>query len=168
MQNSDWVIVGRFGRTHGIKGFITVISFTDPIDNILNYDNWHVRTKNQWQPLKLLKIEINNKFILTQVEGYPEREQVACLTNLDIAIKRSQLPRLPPGEYYWDQLVGMNVLTKHGTELGIVNDIFATGSNDVLVVKGDKRYLIPYLVPEVIMNVDIAQNEIQVDWDADF
>ena len=51
-NSTDWVVVGRFGRAHGIKGFITVHSFTEPRDNILRYTDWHVYINKQWQPLK--------------------------------------------------------------------------------------------------------------------
>ena len=48
----DWVIVGRFGRPHGIKGFVSVYSFTEPNDNILSYSDWHVFLNSQWQAIK--------------------------------------------------------------------------------------------------------------------
>lgn len=166
--NSDWVLVGRFGRPHGIKGLITIISFTEPRDNILRYTEWYAHIHQQWQPLKLLHLEMNNKFILAEVEGYLEREEVARLTNIDIAIKREQLPTLQQGEYYWHQLIGMQVVTQQGVALGKVIEIMPTGSNDVLVVEGDKRHLIPYLMDRCILEINDSQREITVDWDVDF
>ena len=169
INETDWVVIGRFGRPHGIKGLITVVSFTEPRENILGYSNWHlIGRNNQWQPLTLLHKEINNKFILTQVEGYSDREQVASLTNREIAVARTQLQSLGPNEYYWHQLIGMDVVNKTGDVLGVVTDIMATGSNDVLVVTGARRRLIPYLPNDVVMNVDDSQRIITVDWDMDF
>ena len=72
----DWVIVGRFGRPHGIKGFVSVYSFTEPNDNILSYSDWHVFLNSQWQAIKLLSVEVHNKAIVAQIEGFPERESV--------------------------------------------------------------------------------------------
>ncbi len=166
--NSEWLVVGRFGRPHGIKGFITVVSFTEPRENILNYTHWHVSINNQWQPLNLVNTTVNNKFILAQVEGYTEREDVARLTNHEIAIKREQLPTLKPDEYYWHELVGMAVVTQEGIELGSVSEIIETGSNDVLVVMGEQRYLIPFLPDDVILQINSSQRLITVDWDPDF
>ncbi|MBA2657814.1 MAG: ribosome maturation factor RimM [Tatlockia sp.] len=169
MDNStDWVIVGRFGRPHGIKGFITIHSFTEPRDNILRYSDWHVYVDNLWQPLKILHVESNVKSIIAQVEGYPEREQVATLANVEIAIRRTQLPSLDKGEYYWHQLVGMQVINQQGENFGKVIEILPTGTNDVLVVEGDKRHLIPYLLGQYIIDVDLGSNLIRVDWDMDF
>lgn len=167
-NDSDWVVVGRFGRPHGIKGFITIISFTDPRDNILDYTGWHARINHQWQPLKILHHETTNKSILVQVDGYQERNKVGELTNIDLAVKREQLPTLEEGEYYWHQLEGMQVITKQGTVLGIVKEIMPTGANDVLVVVGEKRHLIPYLLDNSIIHIDDNQRIITVDWDVDF
>ncbi len=168
MNDTDWIIVGRFGRPHGVKGLITVISFTEPRDNILRYVPWYVRAQNSWQTVKLLRVDITSKSILAQIESYQEREQVALLTNVEIAIKAEQLPNLEAGEFYWHQLVGMTVVNIQGLKLGTVKEIMATGSNDVLVVDGEKRYLIPYLPEQFILRVDEQQRLITVDWDTDF
>ena len=166
--NNDWVIIGRFGRPHGIKGLLTVISFTEPRDNISSYTDWHANINHQWQPLKLLHLEMNNKSILTQVEGNQDRDAVARLTNIDIAVKRHQLPSLQQGEYYWHQLVGMRVVTQEGTALGTVTEMMSTGANDVMVVVGEKRHLIPYLPGTAVIEINDTQRLITVDWDVDF
>lgn len=166
--STDWVIVGRFGRTHGIKGFIKVHSFTDPADNILRYTDWHARIANRWEPLKILHLEVNASSILAQIEGYPEREQVASLTNAEIAISRTQLPSLEAGEYYWHELIGMEVINQQDQHFGKVIEIIPTGTNDVLVVEGEKRQLIPYLPGRFIVEIDPSQRLIRVDWDMDF
>ncbi len=166
--HSEWVVIGRFGRPHGIKGLITVVSFTEPRDNILSYTHWHAYINHQWQPLKLLHLEMNNKYILTQVDGHNEREEVARLTNVDIGVKREQLPALQQGEYYWHQLLGMQVVNQQGILLGTITDMMATGANDVLVVVGECRHLIPYLPGINVIEVNDSQRTVTVDWDADF
>ncbi len=168
MTELDWVVVGRFGRPHGIKGLVSVISFTEPRDNIMHYTHWHIRLHDQWQPIQLKQIKMNVKSILAEVEGFVIREDVARLTNVEIAIKRCQLPKLSSGEYYWHQLVGMKVLDHHGVELGIVTDMMSTGAHDVLVVEGDRRHLIPYLPGKFVISVNETERTITVDWDRDF
>lgn len=167
-NNTDWVIVGRLGRAHGIKGLITVHSFTEPRDNILQYTDWHVYLDNAWRKLKILRVETHDKLILVQIEGYWEREQLAALTNTDIAISRKQLPLLEAGEYYWHELVGMQVIDQQGQIFGTVTEIMPTGSNDVLVVEGEKRHLIPYLPGQFVIDINPDQRLITVDWDMDF
>ena len=167
--DSEWVVVGKFGRPNGIKGMITVISSTEPRDKILQYPDWHVKRNGLWQPIERLHDSITDKHVLTSIEGYSQREDDAVLTNLDIAIKKEALPALLPGEYYWRDLIGMTVVQTSGALLGTVEEIIPTGSNDVLVVTGgDKRYLIPYLPDDVIVKVDGESRQITVDWDLDF
>lgn len=164
----DWIIIGRFGRPQGLKGLVRVISFTEPQHNITNYVPWYTRLNNTWQQITVLDIERHNKFILVQIKGYQQREQLSLLTNLDIAVPRSQLPNLPAGEYYWHQLMGMKVVNKDGLILGDVTDLLETGSNDVLVVSGEKRHLIPYILGDFIVHIDDEKRVITVDWDVDF
>lgn len=168
MNGAEWIIIARFGKPHGIKGLITVNSFTDPRDNILQYTHWHGYIHGNWKPLTLTSLDIKGNAIIGHVEGCLTRDDAAVLTNTDIGIKRNQLPALQPGEFYWHQLLGLQVITPQGDVLGEVVDIMPTGSNDVLVIKGHKRHLIPYLIGQVILNVDEKQRLITVDWDADF
>lgn len=169
MNNTqDWIVVGRFGRVHGIKGLITVHSYTEPRENILQYTQWHARINNKWQPLNLVNLEMNDKHILAQLKDFTDRDQAASLTNIEIGVPREQLPELAQGEYYWHQLIGMRVVNQQGEPLGTVVDILATGSNDVLIVEGDKRQLIPYLPGRSIIEVNASLQQIVVDWDADF
>jgi 16S rRNA processing protein RimM len=168
LDNKNWVVVGRFGRPHGIKGLVTVHSFTEPRENILNYADWHACINHVWQPINVLHIETHHKALLAQVDGYPSREDVAALTHVDIAVQESELEVLEPGVFYWYQLIGMNVVNTKGEPFGIVTEVLATGSNDVLVVQGDKKHLIPYLLELYIKNIDSVKRIIIADWDMDF
>jgi 16S rRNA processing protein RimM len=164
----NWVVVGRFGRPHGIKGFVTVHSFTEPRDNILSYTGWHVSIKNTWQPINLLSMEAHNKAIIALVEGYSDRDSAALLTNAEIGVDGTQLAELKPGDYYWHQLIGMKVVNQQGEPFGTVVEMLATGSNDVLVVQGDKKHFIPYLPGRCVLDVNTSLGLITVDWDVDF
>lgn len=164
----SWIVVGRFGRVHGIKGFITIHSHTQPRENILHYAQWFAFMNNQWQLLDLSHIEVTGKHILVQVNGFDGREQVASLTNIEIGVPKEQLPELSEGEFYWHQLIGMQVVNQQGEALGEVTEILPTGSNDVLIVEGKKRALIPYLPGRTIIDVNAQKHIIVVEWDADF
>jgi len=168
LAETDWVVVGRFCRPHGIKGFIRVLSFTEPRDNLLNFTPWYIKQRQGWQPIERFNDEITHKHILTQVKGYVQREDVAALTNCEIAVPRDLLPTLDADEHYWHELMGMQVVHVNSEVLGEVSEIMMTGSNDVLVVEGTERYLIPFLVDEVIKSVDKTTRVITVDWDLDF
>jgi 16S rRNA processing protein RimM len=165
---SDWVVVGRFGRAHGIKGFISVHSFTDPKDNILSYPGWFAYIDGQWQTIELLEVKPQANKMIALVKGYEQRSLAEQLVNHEIAVKRCNLPALEEGNYYWHDLIGMQVINQENILLGQVVDIIATGANDVLVLSGERKRLIPYLMDKVIQNVSLETKTIKVDWDKDF
>jgi 16S rRNA processing protein RimM len=168
-KSTDWIVVGRFGRTHGVKGKIIIHSFTHPSENIEQYSQlWYAYINKQWQLIKPMQIEITAKHILAQIKNYDTQEQVSKLTNTDIAIPKENLASLPAGEFYWHELIGMHVENTAGLCLGEVSDVLATGSNDVLVVEGDKRHLIPYIMDQFIIKINKEQGLIVADWDIDF
>ena len=174
-EDPNFIVLGCFGRVHGIKGFINVHSYTKPENNILNYKSWFYLVDKHWQPLKIAQLETSDIRILARVEGLDVREEVAKLTNVLIGVPRDQLPDLDDGEFYWHDLIGMTVSNQQGTEFGKVIDLLATGSNDVLVVEeetpipgNDKRQLlIPYL-PDAVLAVNKSERRISVDWDWDY
>lgn len=168
-SDSDWVVIGRFGRPHGIKGQIIVHSFTEPMENIMQYTQWHGYINKTWELLNIRHVNVTSKYILAVVDDYDDREKAALLTNVEIAVEKKCLPELKHGDYYWHELIGMRVVNLQGDEFGCVSSILPTGANDVLVVQGEKgRRLIPYLTGQFVRNIDKDQRIIFVDWDADF
>lgn len=148
---------------------INVISFTEPRDNLLQYPEWHVKMRHEWRPLEIVQLESNVKHIIAKIVGFHEREQVAELTNCDIAVSSKYLPVLDVGEYYWHQLIGLSVFTQNGIDLGRISEMKPTGSNDVLVVTGGlKKHLIPYLPGRYVLDVNLVTQRVLVDWDPDF
>jgi 16S rRNA processing protein RimM len=110
----------------------------------------------------------HGKTIIARLQGMTDRDQAARVIGAEIAVQRDQLPVLKPGEYYWADLIGMKVQLADGRSLGEVEAMMETGANDVLVVKGDRQRLIPFIRGQVVREVDMDKGLIQVDWDPDF
>lgn len=170
MQNSDfdYLVVGRIGGAYGIKGWVKVQCYTEPVTNILNYSPWYMRHKSAWQELNVENTKLHSGAIIAQFEGIVDRNQALAIRGLEIAVNRDQLPVLEAGEYYWHDLIGLAVKTVQDEDLGLVVNLMATGANDVLVIKGDRERLIPFIREQVIKKIDLADRLIVVDWDADF
>lgn len=164
------VIVGQLGAPHGVKGWMRVNSFTQSVENIFDYHPWLVWQKSTqtWEVMSYEKVEYHAKGMIVLLKGVTDRNTAALYTQSEIAISRNQLPDLSDNEYYWNDLEGLNVVTLEGILLGKVDHLFETGSNDVLVVRGEKEHLIPYLMGNTIINIDLANQTIQVDWDPEF
>ncbi len=160
------VIIGKFGSPHGIKGWVKVISYANPIENILNYLPWKVYQAEEEILLEKVTGKVQGKNLIVSLAGCHDRDQAKTYTNLEIFIDRSQLPPSEENEFYWVDLIGLTVFNQAQEKLGVVDSLFATGSNDVLVVKdlSGREHYIPYLA-NVILDVDLNNKKMQVDWD---
>jgi len=168
---SQFVVVGKIASAYGIKGWVNVQSYTDPVTNILDYQPWYLiskKDKNQRQPIRIVNGRLHGKHVVAQIEGCNDRNQAELYRGLEIAISRDQLPEPQDDEHYWIDLIGLDVENLQGIKLGVVDSILETGANDVLVVKGEKEHLIPFVTNEFIRNIDLENRLITVDWDADF
>ena len=161
------VIIGRFGAPFGVKGWIKVNYFTEPPTNIFDYKPWFLQTDTGWEPLTIEANKILGTKPLVRIMGCEDRDQASWYTYHDICIDQSILPKVPKGEYYWSDLIGLQVINQDHTELGVVDHLMETGANDVLVVKNDRTRLIPY-ISHVILEVDLTKRRVIVDWDPEF
>ena len=168
MVSDDLIIIGKFGSAHGINGFVKIHSFTEPADNILNYQPWLVKQGKNWVSKTFDKVEKRNKFYIAKMEDCQDRNDAEKYVNCEIATHKDHLPKLNESEFYWHELIDMTVINKEQITLGKVTQVLQTGSNDVLIIDGEKRHLIPFLLENFIIKIDRKKSEITVDWDIDF
>lgn len=168
----EYITVGRIGAPFGVRGWVKVYSYTEFPGNILGYEPWYLRTANKpdaaWQVANVEEAKEHGNGIVAKFAGCDDRDAAALMRGTDIAIQRDQLPPPEEGEYYWADLVGLRVVNLEGTDLGTVDHLMETGANDVLVVKGERERLIPYVMDVFIHDVNLEAGVIRVDWDADF
>jgi len=160
------LVVGRITGLYGVRGWVKVFSETDPRENVLRYSPWYIGEAQR--PQTLAEGERHGKGIVARLSGYEDRDQAAALVGQQIAIRRDQLPPPGEGELYWADLEGLAVETLDGEALGVIDRLFATAANDVMVVAGERERLIPLLWDNVVRDVDFEQGVMRVDWDADF
>ena len=161
------VTLGRISGLHGVQGWLKVYSDTRPRENILNYSPWYLQRDQGWEKWELVKGRRQGKLVLVKLRDCNNREAARELLEANIAVRRSQLPTAAD-EFYWADLEGMQVITTQDVDLGKVSRLFETGANDVLVVKGERERLIPWIWEQVIQDVDFEQGRITVDWDPEF
>jgi 16S rRNA processing protein RimM len=162
------VILGRVAGLHGVRGWVKVLSYTEPRGNILSYPRWQLRTAEGWRAVALAAGQSHGDRVRAQFESVSDRDQAATLVGAEIAVMRTEMPAVGAGEYYWSDLEGLSVRNLAGVDLGRVAQLFSTGANDVMVVQGERERLLPFLPGTVVTAVDLAHGEIRVDWDADF
>ena len=169
------VVIGRLGAVYGIKGWLKVHSFTDDAESIFEYAPWLIEQNGVWRELRISGWRRHNNGLVCKLEGIDQREEAQALAGVDIAVGSQNFPELSEGEFYWSDLIGCQVVTTEGDDLGKVIDMMETGSNDVLVIKanlkdafGIKERLVPFLDGQVIKKVDLTTRTIEVDWDPGF
>ena len=166
MKSGQKILVGKISNPHGIKGWVKIISFTDPIENILSYKKWIISDKETEKTYHLEESRVQGKKIVIKLENVNDRNDADLLKNSVIHVNRSDLPELDENSYYWEDLVDFNVIDIKGNPVGKVDSLFRTGSNDVLVIIDEtkERLLVPFIIEEVIKYVDLAKELISIDW----
>ncbi len=160
------VVLGRIVGVYGVLGWVKVFSETEPREAILGYSPWLVGPGQE--PRRVIEGRRHGKGVVAHLAGCDDRDQAAALVDREIAVERDQLPPPAPDEWYWTDLEGLEVWGPDGVRLGVVDHLFSTGVNDVLVVSGERERLIPFTWGEVIQSVNLARGRIEVDWDPDF
>ena len=169
---SELVIMGRVVAPYGVYGWLKVQPETETLDGLFDYDHWWLGrgdplNPEQWRSYEVEHAKIHNDLLVVKLDGVNDRDAAFACKGMRIAVPRDALPAPEEDEYYWSDLIGLNVSNQQGVALGEVSDVFATGANDVIVVKGERERLLPFIA-QVIIEVDIAGKTMVVDWDAEF
>ncbi|OOG22269.1 ribosome maturation factor RimM [Thioalkalivibrio denitrificans] len=162
------IILGRISGVFGVQGWVKVFSDTEPREQITRFNPIQLGREGQWREARIEAGRSHGKGVVMKIEGCDDRDAAAALMNSEIAVWRDQLPPLPEGEHYWADLVGLKVLTRDGTPLGVVQDVMQTGANDVIQVQGERERLIPWVLGDVVREVDLEAGIVRVDWDPEF
>jgi 16S rRNA processing protein RimM len=166
--DTELVTMGRIGGVYGLRGWLRIFSYTEPLTHILDYNPWRINLGRQWRAMQVDDGRRHGKGLVAHLVGCEDRDTAQRLVGAEIVVHREQLPALEEGDYYWGDLIGLDVETANGIQLGVVDYLLETGANDVLVVKGDRERLIPFLLGQVVLEVDLKGRYLRVDWDPEF
>lgn len=167
-QADSLLEMGHIAGPYGVRGWVRVTPYTEELTALLEYSPWYLYSQGEWQPVEVLQGKPHGKGLVVQLAQCTDREQAAAMSGTKIAVYRSQFPGTEAGEYYWSDLIGLQVINRDGTVLGTVDHLIETGANDVLVVQGEQEYLVPFISGQVIREVDIGKQIIRIDWDTDY
>jgi len=168
-DNAPSVPLGRVVGVHGVQGWIKVESWTEPRDNLFTYEQWQLERQGAVvDSVRLVAGRRGGRGLIAALDGITDRDQARSLMGTTISVPRTALPPLTGDEYYWVDLEGLAVYTTDGVDLGSVSHLFATGANDVMVVRGEVERLIPCVVGTYVTAVDTEGGWLEVDWDPAF
>lgn len=168
IQHEDGLVgVGHILGAQGINGWVRVFSNTSPRENIVKYSPWVIE---QGENRITVEVEgrLQGKNVIARLDGIEDRNQAEALTGCQILIDPALLPRLQVGEYYWSDLIGLKVESLQGDPLGVVASMLETGADDVMVVNGDRERLIPFVIDDIVREINLDEQRMVVDWLPDY
>jgi len=159
------IVVGRITGVYGVRGWVRLASFTDPMENLLAYRPWLIEDLGQRRELIVHEVRRQGKGFVARIDDCDDRDEALRYAGRDLCMPAERLPQAEEDEYYWFELEGLKVVNTDGVELGTVDHLFATGANDVMVVKaGPRERLLPFIA-DVIVEVERGARLIKVNWD---
>jgi 16S rRNA processing protein RimM len=162
-MEKDLFPIGKVVKPHGVRGKIKIVYFGEDFNHFPHYRHIVIKDdKGRPQTYEIVEaIPQPPRFIL-QLKGIERIEETEPLMGKEILLNRDVLPNLQKGEYYWFEIVGLEVETETGKRIGRVKEIFSTGAHDVYVIEGKRREIFLPATEEVIQQIDLQKKVMKV------
>ena len=159
----DLLEVGKIVNTHGLRGEVKVVHWTDYPEVFEDIDFVYVKKKSEYERLDVKGIKYQKNNLIVRFSQITDINMAEKYKNQVIYAEREILGELPEGVYYIADLIGLDIVTEDGEKIGTVSDVFNTGSNDIYEVKreGKKNLLLP-VIDDVVLNIDVEGGKITV------
>ena len=167
-DTQQWVAMGYIKGVFGVKGWLKIAANTEYADSLLDYPEWQLRKDSHTLLVKVESGKLNTSELLVKLEGIEGRDAAFALRGYTIDIMRSQFGPAEENEYYWADLIGMDVVNREGLVLGKIQNLMQTGAHDILVIDSEhEQRLIPF-VSHFIDEVNSEKHIVTVDWGLDY
>ncbi len=159
------IVLGMIIKPHGLNGAVKVKSYADSPESFTDSKRLTlVSTDDRRFSVTVENASAMGKLITLKITGLHTREEAEELVGCRVVVDRVDLPEAQDGEFYWHDLLGMEVYDASGNYYGVITSILPTGSNDVYVVKGEKgdEILIPGTF-DAIREVNVPDNKMIIE-----
>jgi 16S rRNA processing protein RimM len=157
------LLIGRVIRPHGLKGLLRIISYAESEESFLQAGSVLLKSGSSGvSEFKVASVTARPKALLMGLEGIISMDAAEKYRGAEILIRKDALKKETDDEFFWFELIGLDVYLESGQFIGIIKEIINTGSNDIYVVKdGDKEHLIP-AVHGVVLRIDPAEKKVLI------
>lgn len=172
----DLVLVGYISGAYGLNGWVRVRPYSADADALLNAKTWWL-DKPEFRDVAMMQSKVHSGDVVAQLMGVAGRDAAEALKGATVQIPRSHFPALSDNEFYWVDLIGLEVENLQGMRLGQVSDMMDNGAHPILRVavpqvaeadpKAAQELLIPF-VEQFVITVDRTAKKITVDWGLDY
>jgi 16S rRNA processing protein RimM len=159
--------MGRIAAPFGVKGWVKVQTFSEDPGTLMDFESWRVGRGEQQTLYTVEAIQDHSNTLVAKLVGIDDRDAAYALRGQEISVAKRDLPPPEENEFYWSDLIGLKAVNREGVELGRVDSLLETGAQDVLVIKGKREHLIPFIAA-FVGKVDVAGGTIEVDWGEDY
>ena len=163
MKNS-LLEVGKIVNTHGLRGEVKVVAWTDSPDDFEKIKTVYIKMKSEQISLKIKSIKYQKNNLIIKFDEFNNINEVLPYKNAVLYADREELGPLDEGVYYIVDLIGLDVITEDGEKVGVICDVFNAGASDIYDVKreGKKNLLLP-VIDEVVKEVDLENGRVVVN-----
>jgi 16S rRNA processing protein RimM len=176
---ADAIEVGRIADAWGIKGWFKVLPYSADPEALFSSKRWFLlpaekglKTFDSVRKLAIQEAKIHSGTVVATSRDVLDRNEAEALRGARIFISRSSFPTADKDEYYWVDLIGLDVINREGLLLGQVHELISTGPQTVLVIAYEQdgkpqERMIPF-VSAYVDDVDLSARQIRVDWQPDY
>lgn len=160
----EYIEIGQIVNTNGLKGIVKVNPFTDDVNIFEQIKYVYIELKDELKKVKIEQVRYNKNQVLLKLKGIDSIEEAEKYRTCYIKTEKKKQEELGEDTYYIVDLIGLNVFSTEGEMLGILEDVFPTGSNDVYVVKDNlgKQILIP-AIADVVKEIDLKNKKMIIN-----
>ncbi len=159
----EYLKIGTITQPFGIKGEMKVYPHTDDPERFKKLKKVFIKNGNSYEEFEKESAKNSPPLVILKLRGIETPEAVRPLRQKDLYVLRCDGAHLEEGEYYFADIIGMDVVDDTGVERGCITDILQTGANDVYEITpaGGKAFLLP-AIKECILNVDLENNKMTI------
>lgn len=170
------IVLGRITAPYGVKGWLWLHPFGDDPGSWRDISRWWLGDDENdfsaWRAYPLQSLRMQGKGWVVKLTGIDDRDAAERMTGSFVGAPRAALPATEPGEFYWADLVGLQVVNEQQEALGCVAELLESGAHAVMIVTGGEgeqmqRRLLPF-VSQIVKEVDVPAGVIHVDWHKDW
>jgi len=160
----DLFAFGEIVKTRGLNGCLKVLCYVETKkDSFSKLKSVYIeKNSGQKDPFALKKIDASGNILFIELEEIKDVESAKALVGCKVFLPKDIMEKLPEGEYYWHDIIGLDVYSEEGEYIGIIESVFPTGSNDVYVCRGEKREILLPAIADIIRKIDINRRVMTV------
>lgn len=153
--------IAQILRPHGIKGEVKLYPLTDDITRFKHLREAYIERGGQYEPCVVTGSKRAADAVVVHIEGIDTPESAEKLRGLYLCVDRSHAVKLPAGTYFVADIIGCEVFSTDGASLGVVRDVLETNANDVYVIEGERKLMVPAL-KKLLHKVDVENKCIEL------